>query len=125
MRLTIPLTGTVLVEGSVYGAGDLTGDPNDPIRPVGLNLGNVSWVMVDVDLEKEVMVIEVEPGEYVSESESKSRKATAEEKAASLRAAQAIVMGHTKEELYAMSGSSRLKRPFGLVKSPGPGPGPD
>lgn len=122
MRLTIPLTGTVIAEGSVWGEGKLSGDPNDPIRPIDIDLGNVSWVMVDVDLENEVMVIEVEPGENVSEptdevdGEGKpifiGRPATEEEKMGFLQHAQQLVEGHTKEELYAMANHPKLKRPF-------------
>ena len=122
MKLTIPLTGTVLVEGSVWGSGDLTGDDNDPIRPVDINLGNVSWTMVDVDLDNEVMVIEVSPAEVVEEPTGKrdaegnpiyrSRPATDEEKRGFLRHAQELVMSHTRDELYAMSGCHKLKRPF-------------
>lgn len=122
MRLTIPLTGTVLVEGSVWGKGELSGDPNDPIRPIAINLGNVSWRMVDIDLDNEVMIIEVEPGEKVSEPTGevddegnpiyKVRPATDKEKQTFLQYAQGLVMNHTKNELYQMSGCSRLKRPF-------------
>lgn len=122
MRLTIPLTGTVLVEGSVFGAGELSGDPNDPIRPIDINLGNVSWTMVDVDLENEIMVIEVKPVKIVSEDTGqvdgdgkrifRQRLVTEEEKADSLQYAKQLVEGHTEEELYAMSKCSRLKRPF-------------
>ena len=122
MRLQIPLTGTVLVEGSVWGAGDLVGDPKDPIRPVDLDLGNVSWAMVDVDLENGVMVIDVEPGETVDEKTGekdaegspvyRSRPASAGEKIGFLQHAQKLIEGHTREELYQMSGCPRLKRPF-------------
>lgn len=107
MKLTLPLTGTVLVEGSVWGAGDLMGDDKDPIRPVDIDLGNVSWTVVDVDLENEVMVIEVKPSEELD-----GRPATAEEKTAFLQHAQRLVMEHTRDELYQMSGCHRLKRPF-------------
>lgn len=129
MRLTIPLTGTVLVEGSVHGAGDLTGDNKDPIRPVDIDLGNVSWTMVDVDLENEVMIIEVKPSDTISEPDLNalgkqkinpdtgkllwiSRLATEEEKTGFLQDAQRLIEMHTKGELYEMSRCSRLKRPF-------------
>lgn len=123
MNLIIPLTGTVLVEGSVWGDGKLSGDDKDPIRPVDIDLGNVSWTMVDTDLENETMEIEVTPGDTVSEPtgeidlETKepiyiSRPATKEERAGFLRDAQKLIETHTKDELYQMSGCSRLKRPF-------------
>jgi len=120
MKLTIPLTGTVLVEGSVWGDGKLSGDPDDPVRPVDIDLGNVSWVMVDIDLENEVMVIEVKPAEKISEDTGqvdgegnpiyKSRPTSEQEKAGFLQHAQDLVNNHTKDELYQMSGRSRLKR---------------
>ncbi len=121
MRLTIPITGTVLTEGK-YRDGTLTGDATDPIRPITLDLGNVSCNTVDVDLENEVMVIEVDPaeniaeptGEYDAEGEPmyhKGRPATPEEKQGFLQHARGLVEGHTKDELYALSKCPRLKRP--------------
>ena len=122
MKLTIPLTGTVLVEGSVWGDGKLSGDPNDPVRPVDIDLGNVSWKMVDVNLENETMEIEVSPAEEIDEdtdeidSEGKPihrmRKTTGQEKTGFLQHAQHLIESHTKDELYTMSKCSRLKRPF-------------
>ena len=122
MRLTIPLTGTVLVEGSVWGDGLLQGADNDPLRPVPIGLGNVSWTMVDVDLDNEVMIIEVSPAEESKEDTGQvddegepiytRRQATPQEKEGFLQHARDLVDGHTKDELYAVSGSPRLKRPF-------------
>ncbi|KKM90013.1 hypothetical protein LCGC14_1242930 [marine sediment metagenome] len=122
MRLTIPLTGNVLVEGSVHGDGALTGDDEDPIRPIEIDLGNVSWTMVDVDLGAEVMVIEVAPAEEVEEPTGEvdaegeavmhTRPTTPAEKQALLQHAQGLVMNHSKAELYQMTGNQRLRRPF-------------
>ena len=122
MKLTVPLTGTVLVEGSVHGAGNLTGASKDFIRPININLGNVSWTMVDVDLENEVMIIEVQPAEWVREDTGQvdgegepiytRREATELEKAGFLQHARNLIEGHTKDELYTMSKSAKLKRPF-------------
>ena len=119
MRLTVPITGTVLVEGSVHGEGKLTGDPNDPIRPISIDLGNVNWKMVDVDLDNEVMVIEVKACDIVSEPTGgidadgnptyTQRPATEEEKVAFLQHAQDLVLCYSKDELYQISGSARLK----------------
>lgn len=122
MKLTIPLTGTVLVEGSVLGDGKLVGDNKDPVRPVPINLGNVSWEMLDVDLENEVMVIEVTPapeigedtGEEDGEGEPiyRTRKTTDNEKRDFLQNARRLIISHTRDELYQMSKCPRLKRPF-------------
>ncbi len=112
MRLAIPLTGTVLIEGSVHGAGDLTGDPNDIIRPIDIDLGNVSWTMVGIDLDAEVMIIEVSPGETVEGATGETRPATPEEKTGFLQHAQGLVMNHTRDELHALTGNARLKRPL-------------
>ncbi len=124
MRLKVPLTGTVLVEGSVWGAGDLKGDDNDPIRPIPIDLGNVSWKMVDVDLEGEVMIIEVSPTEEVDENTGQideegkpiyqRRKATNQEKQEFLKYARNIIEGHTRDELHSMTGAPRLKRKLRL-----------
>lgn len=123
MRIEVPLTGTVLVEGKSLLDGNLTGDPNDCIRPIDIDLGNVSWIAVDIDLDKEVMIIEVEPGEEVSEPTGEidpeteepiysSRLATEAEKQQFLQGTRHLIDSHTKDELYQMSGCSRLKRPF-------------
>lgn len=116
MNLTIPLTGTVITESP------LSGDPNDPVRPIDIDLGNVSWKMVYVDLENEVAIIEVEPAEGVDEDtgqvDGKGRpihkriQATEQERKGFLQYAQDLVMNHTKDELYQMSKCPRLKRPF-------------
>ena len=126
MRLTIPLTGTVIREGSVWGEGKLSGDPDDPIRPVDIDLGNVSWKMIAVDIENEEMEIEVSPGERVSEptgevaAEGKlvytSRKATSGEKVSFLQQAKDLIEGHTKDDLYTMSKSKRLVKPVEAVE---------
>lgn len=120
MRLRIPLTGTVLVEGDVFGKGDLKGDPVDSIRPVDIDLGNVSWTMVGIDLVNETMEIEVTPAEEIDEDtgekdgDGKSiyrrRKAAELEKAALLEHARNLIEGHTKEELYLISKCPKLKR---------------
>lgn len=127
MKLTIPLTGTVLVEGDVFGKGDLKGDDKDSIRPVDIDLGNVSWTMVDIDLENEVMEIEVSPADILSEPDLdasgkqkkdkdgnllyRSREATEQEKAGFLEYARNLIEGHTKEELYSISKCPKLKKP--------------
>lgn len=124
MRLPMPLTGTVLVEGTLRD-GNLKGDANDPIRIINIDLGHVSWQLVDIDWDNELAIIEVTPSEYRSvptggkitvngkeTDEYETRPATEEEKVAFLQHAQDLVMNHTKDELYTMSKCSRLKRPF-------------
>jgi hypothetical protein len=113
MRLTIPITGTVLREGSIHGSGELVGHPDDPIRPVIAALDpHVSWSIVDVDLDNAVMVVEVQALEdMVDETTGEIKKATAEEKAAALNRARARIEGKSYDELYAQTGKPLLKRP--------------
>lgn len=116
IRLEIPLTGTVLAEEP------LSGDPNDPVRPVNIDLGNVSWTKIGIDLKKEIMIIEVKPGEIISfptgelndEGDPKciSRLATEAEKSGFLQHAKELIEGYSKDELYQISGCPKLKRPF-------------
>jgi len=122
MRLAIPLTGTILTENP------LSGDPNDPIRPVDIDLGNVSWRMLELNLDDEVMVIEVEPADNVPEPELdtqgrqkvdesgnpiyRKRKATEQEKLGFLQYARDLIFNHTKDELYKMGKNTKLRRPF-------------
>lgn len=116
MRVTIPLTGTVLAYDPI------TGDPDDPIRPIGLRLGNVSWELVELNLDDDTMVIEVTPSPEVSEPTGqvdadgrpvyRRRPTTEKERQAYLGNIQELIHGHTREELYSLSKSKRLSKPF-------------
>ena len=106
----------------MFGHGLLKGSPDDPIRLIDINLGHVSWTMVDVDTENEVMVIEVSPeetiGEDTGEVDDKDnpiytiRQTTEKEKEDFLLHARKLVEGKTYDELYETSKSPKLKRPF-------------
>lgn len=120
MRLEIPLTGSVLVEGQVHGDGRLEGDPDDPIRLIDINLGNVSWRMVNMDLDREIMIVEVAGGEKTYDPDTgTSRPSTPAEKIATIAHARGLIYGKSKAALYAQSGSARLKRPFKVVMDEG------
>ena len=122
MRIKTPITGTVKqVEPCIIG------DDNDPIRLIEINLGNVSWRLIHLDLEAEEMEIEVTPSENMDydtgetcineEGETipvfKSRKTTTQEKTQLLEHARTHSLERmSKEALYALSGSPRLKNPF-------------
>ena len=128
MRLTIPITGTVAQEGKfsksakVNEKDQLIGDPLDSIRPIGIDLGPVSWSVISVDIEKEQMTIEVTPSDKISVPTGKIdeegepiyiyRQATSEEKAEALEIARQIGEEFTKDELFAITGDKRLERPF-------------
>jgi len=111
MILTMPLTGKVLIEGNIFGAGDLTGDANDPVRPIDIDLGNVSWKVVSIDLDAGVMAIDVTPVDVVPDGDGQ-RAATEAEKLTFLEYAQGKIEPFTKEQLYAQSGNTPLQRPF-------------
>lgn len=116
MRLEIPITGTVIAVGE---DGWLSGDQNDPIRLIGIDLGNVSWKSIGIDLDKEVMVIEVTPAEEIDEDTGQvdatgrrisiRKKTTEQDKQRFLDEAEAKVKNKTKEQLYAETESPRLK----------------
>jgi len=86
MKFLVPLTGTLLTYGP-------TGDPDDPVRVIDLDLGDVEWHAVGFDLENGLVEIEVSGAE-----------------AAMLKIKQ-LLEGNTVQELYDMSGSPRLKKP--------------
>ncbi len=128
MELRIPLTGTVLHEGEYWGKGDLIGDNDDPIRSLPLNVRNLALKVLDIDLKNEEAIVELIPSEEISEPDLdengvqkvdpvdghlrfKKRLATEVEKSAWLEEARQMVEGHTKEELYAISGCHKLIRP--------------
>jgi len=129
MRLKIPITGKVLdydpAAGQIDGIG-VVGDPNDPVKIVNINLGNVSWRLVTIDLENDLAEIEVSPGENISilkdggnpdnPEDWTSRPATEEEKQGFLDYAKNLVESHTKDELYSMGKAKRLVKPAKAVK---------
>lgn len=51
----LPLAGTVLEIKD----GCVCGDDKDPVRPVGVDLGNVAWKLVSLDLETKTCLIEI------------------------------------------------------------------
>lgn len=122
MRLKIPLTGTVLsydTELAEYrGSSGIAGDLNDPIRPVPIDLGNVSWRLIAIDLENDLAEIEVKPSENINTvrdggnpdnpEDRFTRPSTEQERQGFLNYAKNLVESHTKDELYAMSGKKRL-----------------
>lgn len=62
MRIKVPIVGTVTEYNPRFAELDgigISGDPDDPVR-VDINLGEVSWSLVSVDLENDVAEIEVE-----------------------------------------------------------------
>ena len=133
MRLKIPMTGTVTDFGpecyKLDGIG-ISGDNNDPVRPVGVNLGGVSWRLVSIDLETDLMEVEAEAPEKIDvpmlDIEGKpvledgkpkflNRPTTPAEKGQILANAQHILESHTVDELYALTGDKRLVKPADIV----------
>lgn len=69
MRLKVPITGTVLdfdPEAAKLDGIGISGQPGDPVR-IDLDLGNVSWRLVSIDLVNDLAEIEVTPGESIGE----------------------------------------------------------
>lgn len=118
MRLRIPITGTVeQVDPCIIGKDD------DPIRLINIDLGNVSWELVHLNLDAEEMEIEVTPSEDIAvdtgeidiEGEPiwKNRKATDEERLQFIENARSLSLERmSKEALYTLSKSPRLRNPF-------------
>jgi hypothetical protein len=135
MRIKVPMTGTVLdFNPDCYkldGIG-VSGDPADPVRPIGINLGGVAWHLVSIDLENDLMEVEVEAPENISmpsfDGQGKPildgkgnqlavlRPATDEEKQALLANAQHIIESNTTDELYAQTNAPRLVKPESVME---------
>lgn len=123
MRLRVPLTGTVKGfkpdEYELDGIG-VYGDDDDPVRLVGIDLGDVHWTLVSINLEDDEAVIEVFPEELTMELKPGGdpnigtdyiyRPSTEEEKQQKLDKAKAKIETGTKDELYALTGDKRLKK---------------
>jgi hypothetical protein len=127
MRIKIPMTGTVIdfdpELAKLDGIG-VSGDPTDPVRPVQVDLGNVKWKLINIDLENDLMEIEIEAPENIPvpsfdehgtpilDGKGKQltvlRPATAEEKQALLDSAQHIIESNTVDDLYAQTQDARL-----------------
>jgi hypothetical protein len=115
MKVSIPLTGTLISYNPIVG------DLNDPVRPLHIDLGNVSWQLVSLDLEHDLALIEVTPadaGDFPTGKIDKvglpiyeQRKLTDIEKQALLDKVKAMVIGKTADELYALTKQLRLKKP--------------
>lgn len=128
MRLKIPLTGTVLeydpVAAQLDGIG-VVGDPKDPVRPVNLNLGGVSWRLIAIDLVNDLAEIEVsspkfkdvlkDGGNPDNPDDWSRRQTTDTEKQIALNYARNLIETHTIDELYSLSKSKRLVKPAGSV----------
>lgn len=109
MKIGIPLTGKLVSESP------LLGDVSNPIRPVDIDLGNVSWILDHIDLENEIAVIEVTPSEHIIVkvgAKFNYRKATVKEKQNALLKVQHLIYNYSKDELYNISKCHRLERPF-------------
>lgn len=134
MRIKIPMTGTVKDYDPELAALDgvgISGDDNDPVRVVNLDLGGVFWRLVSIDLENDLMEVEISPPEMadipVLDGEGKpvledgkpkfiARLLTAEEKQQVLANAQRIIESHTADEIYALTGDKRLVKPAGVME---------
>ncbi len=69
MRMKVPLTGKAIDFDPELASLDkigVSGDENDPIR-VDVNLGNVSWKLISIDLEAQEAEIEVTPANIIEE----------------------------------------------------------
>lgn len=129
MRLKVPITGRVLdydpLAGQIDGIG-VVGDNNDPVELIKINLGNVSWRLVTIDLENDLADIEVSPGENINilkdggnpnnPKDWTSRPATDAEKRGFLNYAKNQVESHTIDELYKMTKAKRLIKPAEAVE---------
>ena len=129
MRIRVPVTGKVLdydpVGAQMDGIG-IVGDPNDPVRLIDINLGNVSWRLVTIDLENDLAEIEISPANKVSllkaggdpenSDDWTSRPPTDGEKQGFLDYAKSLVENRTKDELYGSTKSTRLVKTPAIVQ---------
>lgn len=130
MRLKVPLTGTVTSydpkAAELDGIG-VSGDPHDPVRLINIDLGNVSWKLVAIDLTNDLAEIEVSPGEEIAilkaggsannPADWTSRPATAQEQQGFLDNAQAQVSGKTSAQLYAASKDKNLVKTADVISA--------
>jgi len=97
-------------------------DDDDPIRPINIDLGNVSWKLVSLDLEHDLALIDITPadeedaptGQLNGQGKQimKVRSLTAEDKQALLDNVKNMIQNKSMDELYRISKSARLKKPI-------------
>jgi hypothetical protein len=115
MQISVPLTGTAI------SLNPIIGDPEDPIRLIALDLGNVSWQLVILDLENDLALVEITPadegdyptGEVDGEGKPvyKRRRLTPAEKQKLLDDIKEKLLSKPVDELYWGTKSARLKKP--------------
>jgi len=121
MILKVPVTGTVIeLNPDLYRIDKIgiSGDPNDPVRLINVDLGDVSWRLVSIDLENDLAEIEVQPAEKKSvlkpggdpgkDEDYIEVPTTAQDKQQLLDNARQSVEGKTPDELYSLTKSARL-----------------
>ena len=126
MRIKIPLTGTVTgFDADCYKLDNIgiSGDRNDPVRPVPIDLGGVAWHLISVDLETDMAEIEIEAPESIDELKSGGNpekpedytngKLTAPERQAILDNAETVSKSKAPDEFYTLTGAKKL------IKAPG------
>ena len=123
MRLRIPLTGTLREDGS--------GDPDDPVRVIGVDLGDIGWKALSFDFENGFVEVEADIpkrqrhrlsdgrillSHEISEAELQSIAESAEETEKQYQERSALLLNNAKaildgdiDALYIATGSAKLK----------------
>lgn len=116
--MRVPITGTVKKIDPYIG-----GEEDDPIRIINVDLGPVRWNKISIDLENEEMIIEVTPIPWIEEDTGQKdenntpiwerRALNQTEKDAILDVAKDKTLDRmSKDDLYTLTGDTRLKNPF-------------
>ena len=121
MRITVPITGELIGEGS--------GNPNNPIRPINLakllpvEVLDFSWTNAVYDYEKGLVSIEISfknkqiPVEWDAQGKvTKLRRETDEELVGRKNASEVAIKALLEKsvgKLYDLSGEARLIKPVG------------
>ena len=120
MRLKVPFTGTVLdydpEAAQIDGLG-ISGDPDDPIQLIDIDLGEQAWRLISLDLEAGLAEIEItadarvkkvrDGGKDGVEADWIDRPTTEQEKQALLDYARSQVEPYTKDQLFIRTQSAR------------------
>ncbi len=133
MRLRIPMTGTVIdydPEAAKFDNCGVSGDPNDCVRPINLDLGGIAWRLISIDLENDLMEVEatapdiielpvLDKGNPVLNEDKNpvyySRPTTPIEKQAILNNAQTILTSRTIDEHYIVTGDKKLQKTANVI----------
>ncbi|MFC1910457.1 hypothetical protein ACFLXC_04115 [Chloroflexota bacterium] len=121
MIVKIPLTGEATKydpkAGQIDGLG-ISGNPDNPVQPIDIDLGGVSWKLISIDFDNDRAEIDIKApdtvnvlkpgGDPENPADYERKTLSSAEKEAMLISADSSLKSKTVDELYAIAKQPRL-----------------